>query len=92
MAPGLWGRVQPDKLQGEGERAAGGEQPVHQPHPRGGLQRLQAPLRPVRQLDRDPVPRIQKLQNCAGAVVVHSRQQLPVLQGERGHNSPPNIM
>ena len=74
MAPGLRRRVQPDKLQGEGERAAGGEQPVHQPDERGGVQWVPASPRGPGQHQLLQVPREQELQDGPGAVVVHSCQ------------------
>ena len=78
VADSVRGGVQPDQLQGEGERPAGGEQSVHQPHQRGRLQRLSAPLRPQGQHQLLQVPRQQELQDGQGEMVVCRHIKLSV--------------
>ena len=61
--------------------SVGGEQPVHQPDHGGGVLGLHQAHGAAHQRHLLPVPGQQELQNGAGALVVHCRLQLPVLQG-----------
>ena len=74
VAVGVRRGVQPYQLPGEGECAAGGEQPVHQPDERGGVQRVPASPRGPGQHQLLQVPRQQELQDGPGEMVVHSCQ------------------